>query len=1311
MFSTTYVYPINSRLYSSGELTCNLVESFSQDTTGFIWIATQYGLNKFDGMHFTHYLHNEKDSTSLLGNYVHALKTDSKNTLWVGCSNGLQYYMPEENAFRTVYFENTPIPHVVGITELHTGEIWVLTSGRGVFTVNKEKCKATLLSTITDACGSKFLAGIYEDKKKNIWIGTNNSGCIKIDAITKKISKLTLITAKNGWVGDFAEDVNGNIYACSATNIEVLNLETNQFSPIKYIGSDDRLAILDMSIDQKGTIYVATDGQGLKYIDINTNTLRDVENEGSTYNLDNAIIHSIFEDKDQNMWLACFYAGALMIPNETKQFDFWSFTKNRNKIGGTVTSICKDYQGFVWCSVDNEGVFKFNRQGKIVTDFSHLKSVLTIYEDSKKTFWISTNDKGVGKLNTASGIVNYLPAFNGKRIKYFAEDDLDNLYLSEIGKGLYRMNLSNGSMTHFEMSNDNDEKNVLKNNWINTLLKDKDGLLWIGHYKGVDCYDTKNNRFKELKFWDVISKNICISLLEIRNGNIAIGTNNGLFIYDKKSGALKQYTTKDGLSNNVISGLADDENGNIWCSTYNGINQLNLTNGKIVNYYSGNGLSGNEYTSGAYFKDNEGLIYFGGNFGITSFAPQNITQRNYERKVIIANFYLQGEPVNKTTLSNRKKVIDTTVSDTHKFKLSYTDNTFTVEFSTMDFVDQENIIYAYRLKQLNKNWQTTLPGVNRVTFNYLQSGNYTLEVKASKNGSYSPVSVYDIYISYPWYKSFFAYILYALIFSAMVFLLIKFLRQKRDKQINEAKFQYFINISHEIRSPMTLIISPLEKLLKETYDESTTKALQTIHRNANRVLGLINQLLDVRKFDKGQMQIKCSETDLVEFIEEVLKVFEYQAKSRHINLSFEHNMNKLPVWIDRNNFDKVLINLLSNSFKYTPNSGDISLILTTGIDEKSYGALHNYIEIRILDSGIGLENDKIDKIFDRFYQIGNDVTFSSIGTGIGLNLCRILVELHHGVITASNRVDTRGSKFTIRIPLAKDHLHKNEIATTVTDFRPALQNFSDSNVPELQRKKVKSKTNYKILIADDEPEIREFLCDELEEMYKLITCGNGNEALRLIHIHQPDVIISDIMMPEMDGFTLLKKIRSNANISHIPVILLTSKIEHQDRMEGLEGGAEAYLSKPFNTDELQVIVSNLIANRKLLKNKFSGVQDQVDKIKPVEFKSSDEILMDNIMNFVNNNISNPELNVEMLAQTVGLSRAHLHRKIKEMTGIATAEFIRNLRLKQAAILLQEKKINITQIAFAVGFTNQTNFYTAFKKFYGMSPSEYIQQAD
>lgn len=674
---------------------------------------------------------------------------------------------------------------------------------------------------------------------------------------------------------------------------------------------------------------------------------------------------------------------------------------------------------------------------------------------------------------------------------------------------------------------------------------------------------------------------------------------------------------------------------------------------------------------------------------------------------MIMNMYLGNQPITSETFSGGKKVIEGILMDAKNFRLSHEDNTFTFEFSTMDFREPENIHYEYRLKELSTVWNITLSGVNRITYSHLSPGNYTLEVRACENGTYTPVKQVGIHISPPWYQTTVAYICYLLLLVVFGMQFYYLLKRKQREEINEEKLKFFINISHEIRSPMTLIISPLETLLRREYDEPTTKALRSIYKNANRIVGLINQLLDIRRIDKGQMKIHCSETDIVGFIDDLFQAFDYQAEKRGIQFTFEHTLKELPVWIDRNNFDKVLVNLFSNAFKYTPDGGEITVCLSAGVNKKESGVLRNYAEIMIMDTGPGIDESKLEKIFERFYQASAELSSTPIGFGIGLNLCRLLVGLHHGTVVASNRKDVKGSCFTIRIPLGNNHLKKEEMVEHSLENRMVLQSHP-YELEKPEKKKIgRSKTNYRVLVVDDDDEVREFLQMELGGIYRVMTAKNGNEGLRLALAQLPDLIVSDVVMPEMDGFTLVKKLKGNGNTSHIPVILLTSKAEHPDRIQGLDKGADAYLTKPFIVEELSTMIASLIANRLLLKGKFSGAQDQEDKVRTVEMKSNDEILMERVMKVVNDYLDNSELNVEMLAEQVGLSRVQLHRKLKELTGIPASEFIRNIRLKQAALLLKDKKMNISQVAYAVGFTNHTHFSTAFKKFYGVSPTDYI----
>jgi signal transduction histidine kinase/DNA-binding response OmpR family regulator len=605
-----------------------------------------------------------------------------------------------------------------------------------------------------------------------------------------------------------------------------------------------------------------------------------------------------------------------------------------------------------------------------------------------------------------------------------------------------------------------------------------------------------------------------------------------------------------------------------------------------------------------------------------------------------------------------------------------------------------------------------MPGTNRINFSHLDAGNHTLYVRACQNGSYSSVKRYSIHVAAPWYASTLALIIYLFIIAGALYATFSYYNRRRRDELNEMKLQFFTNISHEIRSPMTMIISPLDKLLKETsLDPALRQPLQIMYRNANRILSLVNQLLDIRKIDKGQMKLQCCETDMVPFLQDIYELFSTQAASHHITFTYVHQMDELIAWIDRNSIDKVVINLLSNAFKYTQAGGEISLELSLGTDPHVDGPLHHYFQVCVADTGIGLNDNETSRIFERFYRSRNSLSTS--GTGIGLHLCQALVRTHRGTINAANRADRRGSLFTFRLPLGKAHLKPDEIVDSDSIHRLVLTDETEvqtvENAP--QTRLAHNKTGFKLLVIDDDEDIMEFLRTELSSEYKVITCGNGKEGLQLALSQNPALIISDVMMPEMDGYTFVKLLKNNANISHIPVILLSAKSELHDRVEGLGRGADAYLAKPFHIDELTTLVHNLITNRQRLIGKFSGQQDQTERVENVEMQSSDEALMDRIMKVVNANISNSDFNIEELASEVGLSRTHLHRKLKELTGISASEFIRNIRFKQAAMLLREKRMNISQIAYAVGFSNQTHFSTSFKKFYGISPSEYIEKSE
>lgn len=1290
-----------------GELSSYLINQFAQDSYGFVWIATDYGLNKYDGIRVTHYFSNEKDSLSLLGNNVRTLLVDKENTLWVGCNKGLQYYNANANCFEAVVFPNNISLHVASIVQLHDGEILVATGGRGVFSIDKKTRTATRLDHITELTGA-FVDYLYEDKSNYLWFATENKGLIKLNPLTFETKTYQF---PNNAVTSMVEDDEGRLYASASTFVCVYDKITQKFQTLAQ-ANNEPLNVTNLVLTRSGIIYVSTNGKGLYYIDSQTNRLIPVPylNRVNSYYYYSRIT-ALMEDRDQNLWLGCLLKGILMIPNEPTQFNSLEIAAKENSKGNIINSVLKDSDGNVFYSAEGDGIYKLNRQHKIENHFDGVKDIIKLYEDSHKTLWVSSYSAGLAKMDKNTGHLSFMDIPHNSFAKTMTEGQDGSLYVSTFSSGFIRYNLNGGDWKRYGMKLKTADKGGLDNDWINYILCDSEGLIWLGHYSGISCFDPSSNSFLEVRDKEKLSNQICISLMEGDHGDIWIGTYNGLFCLNKKNGLAKTYSTEEGLSSNVICGLAKDSSGNIWCSTFQGLNKIIVKEDKIVNYYMGNGLIDRIYNRWVYFQDSDGVIYFGGNNGITYFQPEDISMpAEYNYNILTTNVYIDNNiPVGMSRLSGKNRIADDGVLNADEFRFPFEDNTFTFEFSTMDFRDPENISFEYRMKGLDREWFSTLPGMNQVAYHNMSPGKYTLEVRASKFNVYSQVKRLSIVVSPPWYKSFWAYVVYLLLFAFIGLLVFNLIRKKRTEQENESRLQYFTNISHELRSPLTLLVSPLEKLLQGNYDENTMKTLRGMHRNTNRLLALVNQILDIRKIDKGQMRLKYAETEMVGFVKDVLVIFEDQAAKRNIRFGFEHQLESLFAWVDRNNFDKILINLLSNAFKFTPDGGEISVSLNRGQNEEGKPPSNRYFEIAITDSGKGLEEDKIDKIFERFYQGQNLQAFTTVGSGIGLNLTRYLVQLHHGTIVAGNRKDTQGSYFKVRMPLGKGHLRREDFAAVTASSRPILEQNSYLKETKPMEKNAKRKTTFKLLIVDDEEEIRNYLKQELEETYKITQAADGLEALQMALNQQPDIIISDIMMPQMDGFALLKKIKSNQATSHIPIVLLTSKTEFQDKINALDKGADAYITKPFNLEELQITIGNLITNRRILKGKFSGDQQQEERMKTIDIKSADDTLMERVMKIINENLGNPELNVELLASKAGFSRVQLHRKMKKITGLTTSDFIRNIRMKHAATLLREKKVDVASVAYVVGFVNQSHFSTAFKKFYGVKPSEYAVQ--
>ena len=1280
------VWADSGELFTSGKLSSSLINCIVQDKYGYIWVGTEYGLSKFDGYRFTNYLHNEEDTTSIIDNIISDLLVDKKGNLWIGCAKGLMRYNYETNNFSRLQFPDGRKPRIYSMVESHRGDILLGTAGYGLYSVKDNGIEKTANNRFTirwERAYAKrdsdvFFTHIYEDKHQYLWQSSHLSTFTRFIEKQGKVQRKDFKSPYGAPVAFIQHRPQAMLIVCMY-GIIYYDYRTGRIADAGYdLGTfKNHVTINNATFDHDGNLYISTSEHGALIIKKGSNKVEQLENSNSNFNLSTAFVNDIIEDKDNNLWIGCYKKGLYLLNQRQQAFSSWSFSAQNYIIGSSVSSIAPGENGETWCTVQNSGVFCFDASGKIIAHPTSPAGTCIIYKDRQGAYWIS-NGSALYSYNPHTGTYQEKLTFTSAGIYCMTDDNQGNLYISVYSKGLYIYNVESGKVTVLNMRQ-RGNKGFLCNDWVRSMAFDHTGHLWIGTSNGVSCLNTKTLSFKDFG-WNIILKDRQANgICEGKNGNMIIGTEEGLYLFDRKNNKTLALPHAEVLKGKQVCSIIKDHQGDLWISTTMGIWQYDQKNRQFIGHINGNGLTTREYVLGSSMHTASDLIAFGTSDGITTFYPERVRAKKMELgDVHLTNFIIDGKPINCLT---------------DEFTIPYEENSFTLEFSLLNYRNTDNISFQYRINE--GKWNSTNEGSNAVSFNKLKPGSYTLEVRAMSNGNFSKKStIIHIKVCDPWYASTWAFLLYFLTAAGIILYIIYRYERHRKEDLEETKMQFLINATHDIRSPLTLIMGPLNKLKTRITDAESKQDIDTIDRNAQRLLLLVNQILDERKIDKDQMHLHCQKTDLKEFLRGIMSLYNFNVQERSITLSLKEDESlkeegNLQVWIDRINFDKVISNLLSNAMKYTSDGGEITLI----IGKNKESAI-----IKVEDTGIGLKEEKTDRLFERFYQGNNNSDIHIEGTGIGLNLCRALVKMHGGTIRAYNRTDgIKGSCFEVNIPLGKEHLKPEEI----------LQE-DGTKTAESTGKRTQANRNFNILIVDDDAEIAHYIKTELSDWYRFDHARNGKEGLKMLLTGKYDLVISDVMMPEMDGVTMLKKIKGNSNVSDIPVILLTSKSEVENRLEGLRKGADAFLAKPFNMEELHILIDNLVDNVRRIRGKYSGAQGQKAKIEQIQVKGNNDALMERVMKYMNEHLADPDLNVEKLTEDVGISRAQLHRKLKEIAGVSAGEFIRNLRLEQAARLIEEGQINITQVAYSVGFSNQTHFSTVFKKHYGMSPSEYAE---
>ena len=1270
---TCFSHAVTGRLYTSNDLSSSLIRCIIQDKYGFIWVGTNYGLNRFDGYSFSTYLCNPADTTTIQDNGIVQLYPYSKEFLFVATNRGLYKYSYLTNSFQHIVLEKHGEKiRISSLIEDRKHNLLIGTAGYGAYRLDMTTGKVTRLSRKSANSVDDFFSMLFFDDEGYLWQANHTKLLRKYKYDGKSIRLVSVYEPKDlfGIRKLYATDKKG-FFVAHTGGIMRYDYASDRFSRYDFDFSAHQGAgyISAATLDKYGNLWLGTSGDGTFKIPHGSRKAYRVELNNQSFIFDNAHISDLLIDRDGNQWYGCYMKGLFLSNNDKNVFH--SVTLDELGAGmETISSVVGVADGLMLFVVKNHGLYLLNEKTGNTRKLQCPAGLVKVYSDFRKKVYVYASE-GIYEYDWKHQTYQLLLPTNGLSLDGMLVDAAGNMYLTSQGNGLYVWNRKSGKMTQYLMDDRRPHKTIC-NNWISDIRLDFRGRLWCATTNGVSCMDTKTGYFDVILSRPLLEGKTCYSTLELSDSKIAIATEMGLYLYDSKKRQTTPWPHSESISGLRIYSLKKDAKGNLWMSTAQGIWCYDSKAKSFFSFEKGNGLLTKEYQSGVFGSTSDGVICYGNSEGLTYFRPSQVKDYNEKMSAI----YLSGVLLD----GKMAPFIGDDLSVPSDFK------SIVLSFSLLDYQSVGNIVFQYRIN--GGKWISNAAGVNSFNFTGLSYGHYRIEVRTYCNGKYSMHNkVINLDVLAPWYLTIWAkLILLIMILGFTAAVIIVFLRKKK-RDLEEAKMQFLINATHDIRSPLTLIMEPLKKLKERLGNtEEYHEDIDTIDRNAQRLLTLVNQILDKRRLDKHQMNLSCRETNLVEFSQGLVSLFTYNANLRGIHIKLEMPETPVNAWIDRNKLDKAIANLLSNAFKYTPNGGEIIFRIEKQAEK---------VLLYVIDSGKGLgKNDDAKNLFERFYQGKNSADMHLGGSGIGLNLCRAIVRLHGGDVTARNREDgTSGACFIIELPLGKEHLKNNQI----------YSDYVDSGVKQVRKA---ASRNCKILLVDDDIEICRYIKSELSDWYRFVICNNGKEALKQLLSGDFDLVVSDVVMPEMDGITLLRNIKGNANISHVPVIMLTSKSEISDRLEGIKLGADAYLAKPFSLEELHLTIDNLIDNVRRLKGKFSGALKQDDKVEKIEVKGNDEELMERIMKVVNENMGDSDFNVEKMCDEVGVSRTQLHRKLKEMTGVPTSEFLRNIRLNEAARLIREGKINITQVSYMVGFANNSHFSTAFKKYFGMSPSEY-----
>ena len=1312
-------------------LSQSTVFSIDQDKKGNMWFATYDGVNKYDGYAFTVYQHNEDDPNSIANDISRIVKTDSQGRVWIGTRDGLSRYDEEKDIFQNFFYEkNGKHLQVNGIEEISPEQLLISTpEGLIMFDIKESKFRddsfstamhKTIASTLyrqddqiyigtsTDGLytysitqktfekvipilGTKQIQAILQQSPTRIWVATEGAGLFLINPKTKEIknylhSPSNPKSISSNYIRSLAMDSQNRLWIGTFNDLNIYHEGTDSFAsyssnPVEN-GSLSQRSVRSIFMDSQGGMWLGTYFGGLNYYHPIRNRFKNIRNIPYKNSLSDNVVSCIVEDKDKNLWIGTNDGGLNLYNPITQRFT--SYTLQEDESARGIGS----------------------------------NNIKAVYVDEKKSLvYIGTHAGGLSILHRNSGQVENFNQRNSQLVNEnvyaILPDGEGNLWLGTLS-ALVRFNPEQRSFTTIEKEKDG---TPVVSKQITTLFRDSHKRLWIGGEEGLSVFKQEGLDIQKASILPVsnVTKLFTNCIYEASNGVIWVGTREGFYCFNEKDKQIKRYNTTNGLPNNVVYGILEDSFGRLWLSTNRGISCFNPETEKFRNFTESDGLQSNQFNTASYCRTSVGQMYFGGINGITTFRPELLLDNPYTPPVVITKLQLFNKVVRP---DDETGILTKNISETKSITLKSWQTAFSIEFVVSNYISGQHNTFAYKLEGYDKEWYY-LTDSRTVSYSNLPQGTYQFLVKAANSdGKWNPIpTALEIIVLPIWYKTWWALLIFFATFAGFITFVFRFFWmrksmeaqleiERRDKEhqeeINQMKMRFFINISHELRTPLTLILTPLQEIINKISDRWTRNQLEYIQRNANRLLHLVNQLMDYRRAELGVFELKAKKGNAHQLIQDNFLFYDKLARHKKITYTLHSELEDKEVLFDANYLELIVNNLLSNAFKYTESGQSITVTLKEE---------NGWLLLQVSDTGIGIPINKQGKIFERFYQIESE----HVGSGIGLSLVQRLIELHHGRIELDSE-ENKGSTFSVYLPQDLSVYKPSELASNneqneeeqVYSTNSKAMYFIDTEKVENESVESGDKKRGTILIVEDNNEIRRYLNNGLADLFNTLEAGNGEEALEKLKDNEVDVIVTDVMMPVMDGIKLCKNVKQNIRTCHIPVIILSAKTDIKDQMEGLQMGADDYIPKPFSLAILTTKIQNMMRTRRRMLDKYAkSLEVEPEKI---TFNAMDEALLKRAMAIVEKNMDNIEFSTDEFAREMNMSRSNLHLKLKAITGESTIDFIRKIRFNEAAKLLKDGRYTVAEVSTMVGFNTPSYFATSFKKYFGCLPTEYIKKS-